>query len=115
MAAPYYKHRLRKCYAAILRDLEPKKLVNILYQEEVFDEDDMADVKCEKTRKKQAEVLLEKVKLLGDSEVAIVVDSLQQTQRHLYNLLQRPFPGEEDARMRSQVQEGLGLCTAFLS
>lgn len=103
-----YKHRLRKYYQAILQDLEPKKLVNILYQEEVFDDDDMEDVKCEKTRKKQAEVLLAKVKLLGDSEVVIVVESLRQTQRHLYELLQTPAPGEADALRRSQVQASLG-------
>ena len=116
MAAPYYKYRLQKYYTAVLRDLEPRKLVNILYQEEVFDDDDMEEVKCERTRKKQAEVLLQKVKLLSDDEVAIVVDSLQQTQRHLYELLQTPVQGEE--RNSSQVRAGLGLSglyTAFLS
>lgn len=103
-----YKRRLQKNYQAILRDLEPRKLVNILYQEEVFDDDDMEEVKCEKTRKKKAEVLLAKVKLLEDSEVATVVDSLRQTQRHLYELLQTPVQGEAEALRRSQVQVGLG-------
>ena len=117
MAAPYYKYRLQKYYSAVLRDLEPRKLVNILYQKEVFDDDDMDEVKCEKTRKMQAEVLLKKVKLLGDNEVAIVVESLQQTQRHLFELLQTPVPDE--ARNLSQVQAGLSLSglykrTAFL-
>ena len=106
----HYKHRLQKYYRAILRDLEPKKLVNILYQEELFDDDDMEEVKCERTRKKQAEVLLAKVKLLEESEVETFVESLRQTQRHLYELLQTPVQGEAEALRRSRVQvSGSGM------
>ena len=107
-----YQHRLRKYYKAILRDLEPKRLADILYQEEVFDYDEMDEVKCEKTRKLQAEVLLGKVNRMGDRKVAIFVDSLRQTQRHLYELLQTPVQGEAEALRRSQAELGLGLCTA---
>lgn len=104
MAAPNYKYRLKRNYRAILRDLEPKKVVNILYEKDVFDADDMEEVKCEKTRKKQAEVLLQKVDNLGDFEVAIFVSSLQQIQRHLYDLLQRDV---EMIQSQNQVNEGL--------
>lgn len=115
MAVPDYKYRLQKNYTAILRDLEPKKVVNILFQDEVFDSDEMDEVKCEKTRKKQAEVLLDKVSRLGERDIAIFVNSLRQTQRHLYDLLQRPVPGEElQAQIQSQMQAGSGLCIAFL-
>ena len=113
MANPYYKYRFQKYHVAILRDLEARRLVDILYQEEVFDVDDMAEVKCEKTRKKRAEVLLQKVQTLGDNQVAIVVNSLQQTQQHLYELLQRPVQGEEEA-LRSRFEADFGLYTAFL-
>lgn len=109
MAVPDYKYRLQKNYRAILRDLEPKKVVNVLYEKDVFDADDMEEVKCEKTRKKQAEVLLQKVDNLGDYEVAIFVNSLQQIQRHLYDLLQR-----EVEMVQSQNQVNAGLFTAFV-
>ena len=72
----------------------------------------MDEVKCEKTRKLQAEVLLGKVNRMGDRKVAIFVDSLRQTQRHLYELLQTPVQGEAEALRRSQAELGLGLCTA---
>ena len=114
MAALYYKYRLQRNYTAILQDLEPKKVVNILFQEEVFDADDMADVKCEKTRKKQAEVLLEKLDNQGHSKVAIFVHALRKIQPHLYELLQTQVPGEEEALIASQVQANAGLCIAFL-
>lgn len=113
MAVPDYKYRLKKNYTAILRDLEPKKVVNILYEKDVFDSDDMEEVKCEKTRKKQAEVLLQKVDNLGDIEVAIFVNSLQQIQRHLYELLQRQVHGEVEM-IQSQNQVNAGLFTAFV-
>ena len=106
-----YKHRLRKHYQAILRDLEPTRLVDFLYQEEVFDYDEMDEVKCENRRKKQAEVLLGKVNRMSDRKMAIFVESLRQTQEHLYELLRTPIPGEEEA-LRNQVQASSGLCTA---
>ena len=106
-----YKHRLRKHHQKILRDLEPTRLLDFLYQEEVFDYDEMDEVKCEKTRKKQAQVLLGKVNRLGDGNMAIFVESLRQTQKHLYELLQTPVPGEAEA-LRNLVQESSGLCAA---
>ena len=106
-----YKHRLQKHHRAILRDLEPTRLVDFLYQEEVFDYDEMDEVKCQITRRKQAEVLLGKVNRLGGRQMVIFIDSLRQTQEHLYELLRTPIPGEEEA-LRNQVQASSGLCTA---
>lgn len=116
MAVPDYKYRLKKNYTAILRDLEPKKVVNILYEKDVFDSDDMEEVKCEKTRKKQAEVLLQKVDNLGDIEVAIFVNSLQQIQRHLYELLQRQVHGEvEMIQSQNQVNAVMENLTSAMT
>lgn len=94
MANPNYAYRLRKNRDKVLKDLEPRKILNTLYQEEVFDLDEMDEVNGEKTRKKQAEMLLDKITRAGDRNMAIFVNGLQKTQRHLYELLQRPVDGE---------------------
>lgn len=115
MAAPNYKYRLKKNHGKILQDIEPTKVVNILYQHDVFDLDDMDEVRSEKSRKKQAEVLLDKVTRSGDGGIAIFVNALQQTQRHLYELLRMPVPGEEiQAQIEARVQANSGMCSAFL-
>ncbi|KAL9971410.1 hypothetical protein ACROYT_G023930 [Oculina patagonica] len=109
MAAPNYRYRLKKNHGKILRDIEPRKIVNILYQDDVFDLEDMDDVRSEKSRKRQAEVLLDKVTRSGDGGIAIFVNALWQTQRHLYQLLQEKIQGEEiQAQIDAQVQASSG-------
>lgn len=114
MAAPNYKYRLRKNHGKILQDLEPKKVVEILYQDEVFDLDDKDEVNSEKSRKAQAVMLLDKVARSGDNNIAIFVNALRKTQKHLYELLQTPIPGEEFlAEVEERViQARTGLCSA---
>ena len=115
MAAPNYKYRLKKNHGKLLADLEPKKVVNILYQEDVFDLDEMDEVRCEKPRKRQAEVLLDKVTRSGDTNIAIFVNALRQTQKHLYELLQMPVRGEQlQAEIEAQWRANSGLCSVFL-
>lgn len=97
----------------ILQDLEPKKVVNILYQDEVFDLDEMEEVTSQGSRKAQAELLLGKVSRSGDRNIAIFVNALRKTQKHLYDLLQRRVPGEEfQAEVEARVRTG--LCSTSL-
>lgn len=105
MGTPNYAYRLRKKRDKVLRDLEPKKILNLLYQEEVFELEDMEEVKEGGARNKQANILLDKILRLGDEHIATFVNALERTQRHLYKLLQNPVPGEE-------LAEG-GLCSIF--
>lgn len=105
MAIPNYAYRLQKNREKVLKDLEPRKILNILYQEEVFDLDEMDEVKEEKTRKKQAEMLLDKITRAGDRNMAIFVNGLQKTQRHLYELLQRPVDGEVLAQGDTRIED----------
>lgn len=105
MGTPNYAYRLRKNCVKVLRDLEPKKILNLLYQEEVFELEDMEEVKEGGARNKQANILLDKILRLGDEDIATFVNALERTQRHLYKLLQNPVPGEE-------LAEG-GLCSIF--
>lgn len=115
MAAPNYKYRLKKNHGKLLADLEPKKVVNILYQEDVFDLDEMDEVRCEKPRKRQAEVLLDKVTRSGNTNIAIFVNALRQTQKHLYELLQMPVRGEQlQTEIEAQWRANSGLCSVFL-
>lgn len=90
--------RLIKNRIAILKDLEPSKYWNYLYQEGIFDMDDMDEVKAEKTRKKKAEALLEKVERSGPEGIAIFTDTLRQIQPHLYDLLQRIGDSHEEGQ-----------------
>lgn len=80
---------LRRNRKAILRDLDPSKSWNYLYQEGIFDLDDIEEVKAEKTRKKKAEALLEKVEHSGPDGIAVFAETLRESQRHLFDLLHR--------------------------
>ncbi|XP_031561650.1 uncharacterized protein LOC116297544 [Actinia tenebrosa] len=76
-------------------DLEPRKLLGYLYQEGMFDEDDMDEVRDERTRKKQAEALLSMLGRRPVQAYEILVNGLIETQPHLAKLLQTPIPGEK--------------------
>lgn len=105
MGTPNYAYRLRKKRDKVLRDLEPRKILNLLYQDEVFELEDMEEVKAEGARNIQANILLDKILRSGDENIAKFVNALKKTQQHLYKLLQNPVPGEE-------LAEG-GLCSIF--
>ena len=105
MGTPNYAYRLRKKRDKVLRDLEPRKILNLLYQEEVFESEDMEEVKAGGARNIQANILLDKILHSGDENIATFVNALKRTQLHLYKLLQNPVPGEE-------LAEG-GLCSIF--
>ena len=105
MGTPNYAYRLRKKRDKVLRDLEPRKILNLLYQEEVLESEDMEEVKAGGARNIQANILLDKILHSGDENIATFVNALERTQLHLYKLLQNPVPGEE-------LAEG-GLCSIF--
>ena len=46
--------RIQKFFVHILRDLQPLNIVHELYQEEIFDLDDMEEVEVEKKIQKEA-------------------------------------------------------------
>ena len=98
-----YGIRLRGNYDAIVRDLDAQKYWNVLFQERVFDFDDMDEVKAEKTRKKQAELLLAKVQRSGPRSIEVFVNALNTSQPHLFELFQREVPEE---RIQRHVQAG---------
>ena len=93
-----YGIRLRGNYDAIVRDLDPQKYWNLLYQEGVFEFDDMDEVKAEKGRKNQAEMLLAKVQRSGPRNIAVFVKALNTSQPHLFELLQTEVPEERIQR-----------------
>ena len=105
MAGTLYEFRLRKNYKTILRDLDPRKVLPHLYQEAVFDFDDMDEVKAEKTRKRQAEALLDILSRCGERGFEVFVNALQETQRHLAVVLTTPVPGELELGMYDNCKE----------
>ena len=102
---------------AILKDLEPSKYWNYLYQEGIFDEDDIDDVKTLRTRKQRAEELLAKVQRSGPTQIAVFLNALNNTQPHLYELLQREVnrPGELLQRQAGQYKKLLEMIRGMLS
>ena len=87
--------RIQKCFVPILRDLQPLKIVHELYQEEIFDLDDMEEVQVEKTRKKQAEKLVKMILQSGKGKaLSVFVTSLQHSHPRLAQLLHEPVAGE---------------------
>ena len=103
---------LRRNRKAILRDLDPSKCWNYLYQEGIFDLDDIEEVKAERTRKKKAEALLERVEHSGPDGIAIFAESLRESQSHLFDLLQSCI--NDTMSHRGQLQAGkTGLHSMF--
>lgn len=98
--------RLTLNRVAILKDLEPKKHWNYLIQEGVLDYDDLDELKAEKTRKAQGELLIEKVLRAGRQNVDVFVDSLNIYQRHLFELLQRDLPERLQRQQGNYIASG---------
>ena len=105
MTTSPYKLRLQSNYTAVIKDLEPEKVLDYLFQDGIVDLDDMDDVKSEKTRKKRAVTLIEKVLRSGSQSLECFINALGKTQTHLYDLLQQPIANE------NQLQQG--LCTVL--
>lgn len=105
MEIPNYAYRLRINHDKVLRDLEPGKILSLLYQAEVFDLDDKDEVKAGITRKKQAEILLDKIVRSGYQNLVKFVNALQNTQPHLHRLLQEPVHGEEQAEGDRRIND----------
>lgn len=72
---------LKKHRWALIKDLEPLKLLNDLA--ECLDEDDMDAVKSKNTRKDQAEELLDMIPRKGPRAFPCLVASLHLRQKHL--------------------------------
>lgn len=70
-------------------------MLGYLYQEGVFDEDDMDEVRDVRTRKRQAETLLSMLSRRDVQGYNVLVMALSEAQPHLAKLLQTPIPDEE--------------------
>ena len=87
--------RLKKNYETILRDLEPRQVLNYLYQEDVIDEDLRDEIRAKNTRKRQAEILLDCIRRRGPEAVQYFIQGLQNSsQKHLAEILKKPIPNE---------------------
>ncbi|CAH3026111.1 unnamed protein product [Porites evermanni] len=108
--------RLTLHRVAIVKDLEPKKHWNYLIQEGVLNDDDLEELKAEKTRKAQAELLIAKVLRAGRQNIDVFVNSLSIYQPHLCELLQSNLPerlqrqqGSTQATVENVTQQITGL------
>ena len=104
---PITGRTLARNRVALAKNLEPSKYWNHLYQESVFDADDVDDVKAEKTRKKQAEAMLEKLELKTPEELTLFLTVLNQVQPHLCELLQREPPPEQRVQQTQSGKEAI--------
>ena len=85
---PVWKFRIQKSYVQISRELQPSKILPLLFQEEILDLDDMEEVNAEKTRKKRAAKLLEMILESGrERALPVFVTSLQNSHPRLAQLL----------------------------
>lgn len=75
---------LRKRRDALLRDIEPLKLLNSL---DVLDDDDREEVKMQKTRTERAETLLDMLTRKGPDAFQNFVAALSRSQRFLADVL----------------------------
>lgn len=98
--------RLTLHRVAIVKDLEPKKHWNYLIQERVLNDDDLEELKAEKTRKAQAELLIAKVSRAGRQNIDVFVNSLSIYQPHLYQLLQSNLPERLQRQQGNYIESG---------
>lgn len=95
----FINYRLKKKYETIQRDLEPDRILGYLYQEDVIDEDDMEEIRAERTRKKKAEKLINilqgKPRLNSSYDaMEMFVKVLEERQPHLARILNTEIDGE---------------------
>ena len=87
------KHRdlIRKNRVALVADLEPLPLSNYLYQEGVLSENDLDNIRAERTRSAQAEKLLDTLPKRGPKAFDTFCCALGETdgQGHLGDLLRK--------------------------
>lgn len=96
----------------IVKDLEPKKHWNYLIQERVLNDDDLEELKAEKTRKARAELLIAKVLRAGRQNIDVFVNCLRIYQPHLYELLQSNLPERLQRQQGNYIE--FGNCTEFV-
>lgn len=84
-----HKNLLRRNRLALVQDLEAIRLLNYLFQEEIFSENDLDSVKVERTRTSQAEMLLDILPRRGPKAFDAFCRALEDTdgQDHLVGLL----------------------------
>ena len=92
---------------ALAKNLEPSKYWDHLYQQNVFDADDVEEVKAEETRKEQAEAMLEKLERKPPEQLTPFLTVLNQVQPHLFELLQRGPPPEQRIQQTQSGKEAI--------
>lgn len=102
-----HKQLLRKNRITLAQDLEATQLLNYLFQEEGLSENDLESIKAEKTRRTQAEKLLDILPRRGPKAFDIFCRALADTdgQGHLVDLLKT---NESVASGRPLTLENIG-------
>ena len=78
-----HKDILQRLILVLLRDLEPKPLLDYLFSKKEIDEDDMDEIKSCKVRKNISEALIFKLMKKGPQAFSNLVDGLQNKQPSL--------------------------------
>ena len=78
-----HRHILQRFIVELVKNLEPDPLLLHLYQKEVFDEDDMDEIRSWKARKDGSEALIFKLMKKGPQAFSKLVDGLQNKQPFL--------------------------------
>ena len=79
---------LRRCRVALLRDLDPEDVVDLLYQEKVITEDHVDDLRAASPRKKRAVALLDLLPRRGANALPMFIKALQEPYEHLAAMVQ---------------------------
>ena len=78
---------IKKNYKALLRDLDPKPLMNFLFQENIITRNEMEKIKSIATREDKCEELLSILERGGPSAFLALVEGLMKKKPWLANLL----------------------------
>ena len=102
--------KLRENYEPILQDLEPRQVLNYLYQEDVIDGDIRDEIRAERTRTKQAEALLACLERRGPKAIEYFIKGLEKSsQKHLAEILVKPSGNKSTGKMVSLNSEQQNL------
>lgn len=100
----YHKTALTRALGDLVENLDVEKVTTHLQAEEIIDECDVQEIRCEKTRHKKVEMLISIVKTRGRKAFPAFIDALRK--HPFYDYLADNLEERADQAMRENTEQG---------
>lgn len=82
-----HKETIHSHLQELLNDLDPDRLMQFLFQKNIFNSEDMAIIASEKTREKKSQELLSRLQRSGPRAFSMLIEGLQENKPWLAEIL----------------------------